>query len=55
MFPGQESLEAVDLDNLSEERPQHIYDALNCQGEQDQEDDKEIEIEAALPYIFLTS
>ena len=43
LFPGDESIDIGDLQLLEENRPQHVYDNLNCQGEQENDDDNEVE------------
>ena len=45
IFPGEKAIELYNFDLIEENRPQHIYDALNCQGEQANEDDNEEEVE----------
>mgnify|MGYP001215842512 CR=1 FL=1 len=44
MFPGELTVDLMDLE-LSDMRPSHVYDTLNPQGEQDEEDDRAIGIE----------
>ena len=41
IYPGEEVLEMLDNQDLSEFRPTAIYDKLDAEGEQDQEDDQE--------------
>ena len=41
MFPGEDIVEMTDFEVLAENRPTHIYDTLNPQGELENEDDKE--------------
>merc|ERR1711884_309535 len=41
LFPGEPTVDLMDLE-LSDMRPSHIYDTLNPQGEQDEEDDRDI-------------
>ena len=44
LFPGEPTVDLMDLE-LSDMRPSHVYDTLNPQGEQDEEDDRDIGIE----------
>ena len=52
MFPFEESMNLLDNDiNLEEMRPTHLYDQLDAQGEQDNEDDEMIGIEEDAEFI----
>ena len=48
IFPGEKALEIYDFDRIEQCRPQHVYDTLNCQGEQANEDDLDLEVEEDL-------
>ena len=41
MFPGEPTVELMDLE-ITDIRPTHVYDTLNPQGEQDEEDNRVI-------------
>ena len=45
IFPGEGAIAPYDFDLLEENRPQHVYDTINCQGEQQNEDDAEVAVE----------
>ena len=40
LYTGEEVVELMDLEMIVEMRPSHVYDTLNPEGEQEQEDDK---------------
>ena len=39
MYPGEEMLELLDNGYLEINKPEHVADVLDCQGEQNNEDD----------------
>ena len=43
LFPGDESIDLGDFDLFEQNRPQHVYDDLDCQGEQENDDDNDLE------------
>ena len=45
IFPGENALDLEDFEYLEENRPQHVYDMLDCQGEQENDDDNDLQDE----------
>ena len=44
IFPGESAINLDLCDYFEQERPTHVFDGLDCQGEQDNEDIKDLEI-----------
>lgn len=42
LYPGESALELMDSEEFELNKPTHVYDTLNAQGEQDKADDMEI-------------
>ena len=42
LYPGEEMVDKMFCEEMEEMRPQHVYDDLNCQGEQENDDDNEM-------------
>ena len=45
IYPGEDIAEPENTDDIDDNRPQHVYDELNCEGEQQNDDDRNIGLE----------
>ena len=43
MYPGEATIELLDIGDLELRKPEHLADTLDCQGEQNNEDDLDID------------
>ena len=45
LYPGEDVIELLDLADLNLNKPEHVADVLDCQGEQENDDNKAEEFE----------
>ena len=45
LYPGEDVVDKMFCEEMEDMRPQHVYDNLNCQGEQENDDDNDLELQ----------